>query len=295
MDKHDEAQRRELEKIAARIGVNLPRIAPADQGDEPCKAMQQPGIAVMRESVPVRRNSGAKARNTGVVWDYPPVALPERKMPISKRYKQPVRKSAEHVLHGLPRWYEWAMQQHNVTPREFSYWRKYVVQLSVEECGALLRVSPRTINNWEQGRSPISFSVWYVMHCYLQKPEVWLSRDGFRDLYVDYRDGEAYLVSDEYPDIRFTHGELVYAGASIGMARRADEKNKALQARIRELEAENTGLRRMFKDGDITKELESMRARIAGLLQQLDTADIYSFPTTNNIEQQEGRKLGAAA
>lgn len=105
-----------------------------------------------------------------------------------------------------------------------------------------------------------------------------MSRDGFRDLYVDYRNGRAYLSSDEYPDIRFTHEDLVHHASSMAVARGIEDQNKKLQARIQELEAENTELRRMFKSGQVTKELQSMRERIAGLLESIETADIFAFP-----------------
>ncbi|VVE08799.1 helix-turn-helix domain-containing protein [Pandoraea cepalis] len=128
----------------------------------------------MSNGIPVRRNRSAKHPNTGVVWDYPPVPMPERKAPFSKKTGLPTRKSAEHILHGLPKWYEWAMEWHSVTPAQFVYWRKNFVQITVDECAALLRVTSRTIRAWERGDNRIPFTVWYVMHCYLTRPDVWL-------------------------------------------------------------------------------------------------------------------------
>lgn len=296
MRKKDDMELRALREAAKRCIARTPDITPPDR-TESNQASAQHGEVETHGSngIPVRRNRGAKHPNTGVVWDYPPVPMPERKFPISKTTGLPIRKSAEHVLHGLPKWYEWAMEWHSVTPAAFSSWRKNFLQISVDECAALLRVNARTIRNWERGANAIPFTVWYVMHCFLSRPDVWLSRDGFRDLYVDYRNGRAYLSSDEYPDIRFTHEELVLYAANMAVARGTEDTNRKLQARIQELEAANTELRRMFKSNQVTKELQSMHERIAGLLESIETADVYAFPLPVGEDGQAAPRREAAA
>ncbi|VVE50477.1 hypothetical protein PCE31107_04672 [Pandoraea cepalis] len=81
----------------------------------------------------------------------------------------------------------------------------------------------------------------------------------------------------------------------MAVARGVEDQNKKLQARIQELEAENTELRRMFKNGHVTKELQTMRERIAGLLESIDTADVYAFPVPVGEEAQVATRREVAA
>lgn len=217
-----------------------------------------------------RRDDNVRHPNTAVVWNYPAVTFPARPEPKGKGKDAP--------FFGMPDWYREAMKRQSVTPGEFEHWRRYVVNLTSEECAALFRVSKKTVDNWEKGKSPIPFSAWYVMHCHLQNPEVWLSRCGFTDLYVEHRDGKAYLCSAEYPDIRFTHGQLVYYAQALGHLDSVQGESERAKARIAELITENTKLRRMFKGHHVKTQLEGMQAQIGELLSRLHTADVYAFP-----------------
>lgn len=234
--------------------------------------------AAKRGFAPSRRDDGAPHPNTGVVWAYPEVAMPERDKPTGKSKK-------DSPFFGMPHWYSEAMRQQSITPAEFAYWRTYVVNLTTAECGALLRVDRKTIEHWERGRARIPFAVWYVMHCYLQRPDVWLSRCGFTDLYVTYRNGIAYLCSAEYPDIEFTHGQLVYYAQAMQHLASVEARCAALEARANALVAENTELRRMFKGAQVTAELERMRDQIGDLLSRMHTADVYPFPLERDTPQ----------
>jgi len=217
-----------------------------------------------------RRDVDARHPNTAKVWSYPAVTFPARREPKGKGKDAP--------FFGMPDWYREAMKRQSVTPGEFAHWRRYVVNLTPDECAALFRVSKKTIENWEKGKSAIPFSAWYVMHCHLQNPEVWLSRCGFTDLYVEHRDGKAYLCSAEYPDIRFTHGQLAYYAQAMGHLDSVQAEGERAKARIVKLVAENTELRRMFKGHHVKTQLEGMQAQIGELLARLHTADVYAFP-----------------
>jgi len=244
------------------------------------KAAEQLGYAA------ARRDANAKHPNTGNVWDYPAVTFPPRAKPTGRDKGKP--------FFGLPEWYRWAMERQSVTPEQFAHWRRYAVNLTPEECAALFRINRKTIEHWESGRSRIPFATWYVMHCHLQKPDVWLSRSGFTDLYVDYRDGIAYLCSVEYPDIRFTHGQLVNYVNAMQRVEMVKAECERAKAKIDELIAENTELRRMFKGHQVMAELERMQAQIGGLLNRMHTADVYAFPIDSEASERAQVKAAGA-
>jgi DNA-binding XRE family transcriptional regulator len=238
--------------------------------DKQRDTLRMMGVAERRGFAAARRDVNARHPNAGTIWGYPAAKFPPRAKPAGKGKDAP--------FFGMPSWYQWAMSQQSVTPAEFAHWRRYVVNLTLDECAALFRVNRKTIENWERGKSSVPFAVWYVMHCHIQKPAVWLSRCGFTDLYVEYHDGKAYLCSAEYPDIRFTHGQLVYYAQAMGHLDSVEAESERAKARIAELVAENTDLRRMFKGHHVKTQLEAMQAQIGELLSRLHTADVYAFP-----------------
>ena len=129
------------------------------------------------------------------------------------------------------------------------------------------------------------------MHCHLQAPDVWVSRCGFSDLYVEYEDGEAFLCSAEWPDIRYSHGQLVYLSQAVSRTYSMENDLQKLRAQIRELQDENTSLRRLFKENAITQELQGMHERLSSLLAQVNTADLYSL--CDRRDQQEQTRAAA--
>jgi hypothetical protein len=292
MQKNNEAEQAALRDAGARYEARMPDITPADypmtpphRAEELARAAQAAGL------LPVHRMRDAMHPNTGSVSDYPDVPLPKRSLPVSKKTGMPVRRTAVHETHGLPQWYERATQIETLTPADFVQWRKNYVQLTVDECARLFRVSVAAVKRWERGTTQIPFAVWYVMHSYLQAPDVWVSRCGFSDLYVEYDDGEAFLCSAEWPDIRYSHGQLVCLSQAVNRMHSMDCDIQKLSARVRELENENTGLRQMFKENAITQELQGMHERLSSLLAQVNTADLYSL--AERRDKQEKARVAA--
>lgn len=140
-----------------------------------------------------------------------------------------------------------------------------------------MRVSPQQIRSWESGRSPIPFAVWYMMHSLLQSPDVWLARCGFADLYVEYRNGEAYLRSATYPGVRFTHAQLCYYELAMRRLDTLQKEHREVCAQLEALRAENADLRNMFARGHVTAELRDMSDRLRELLGRIGTADVHDL------------------
>lgn len=292
MRKEKDAIEVELREAGARYEARRPDITPADypktphrKADELARAATKAGFA------PPRRIEGAQQPNTGNLADYPDVPLPQRQLPVSKKTGMPVRRTGVHETHGLPQWYERALRVDELTPTAFAHWRKNYVQLTIDECARLFRVSAGLVKRWERGTASIPFAAWYVMHCYLQSPDVWVSRCGFSDLYVEYQDGEAFLCSAEWPDIRYSHGQLVYLSQAVSRLHGIEGEIERMRQRIGELEQENVTIRQMFKQNAVTQELQAMHERLSSLLAQVSTADVYSL--SQRRDQQDQKRAAA--
>jgi len=188
------------------------------------------------------------------------------------------------VLQGILQRYAFVMKSQGITAGEFKAWRQTFMLMTLEQMGQLLRVSPKTIENWESGRASIPFSMWWVMHVTMQDPEYFLTRPGFHDFYIEYDQGEAYLCSRRYPDIRFTTTDLYVCCSALQSVERLREAVTKKDAEIAELQAENTRLRQMLNAGAVTAELQAMHDHIGDLMRRIHTADIVYIPEKESAE-----------
>lgn len=209
------------------------------------------------------------------------------------RYVKPVMvDNGRIMLDGILRRHAHAMEEQGITALEFQQWRVHSLYMSPEQLAQLVRVPVKTVLAWERGTAVIPFSMWWVMHSSLQDPEVFLTRPGFHNFYIDYYDGEPMICSRTHPDIRYTPTDL-YAGR-IAM-RRIESMKRELDQQVQlnnELAAENTRLRQMLKAGTVASELESMHAHIGNLLERMHTADVVEFPTTGGEVRQFAQAAG---
>lgn len=181
------------------------------------------------------------------------------------------------VLDKILKRYAHAMKPQGITPEDFKMWREHFMLMNPEQLGALVRVSARTIRNWENGVSEIPFSMWWVMHVTMQDPEYFLTRPGFHDFYIEHVEGTAYLCSHSYPDIRWTATDLYFNRCALNEVLILREKIKRQDEKLNELTAENTRLRQMLKTEGVTGELQAMHDHIGALMKRIHTADVMPF------------------
>lgn len=186
-------------------------------------------------------------------------------------------KTSKLMLAKVLKAHAFVMKPQGVTAAEFKSWRVHFMLMEAEDLGAFVRVSARTIRNWESGATPIPFSMWWVMHATLQDPEYFLTRPGFHDFYIEWWEGKAYFCSRTWPDIRWTATDLYFNRSALNevFCLREDIKRKDVQ--ISDLTAENTRLRQILKTEGITGELQAMYEHIGGLMKRMQTADVMTF------------------
>jgi DNA-binding transcriptional regulator YiaG len=166
------------------------------------------------------------------------------------------------------------MKPQGITPADFKMWREQFMLMNPEQLGALVRVTGRTIRDWENGVSKIPFAMWWVMHVTMQDPEYFLTRPGFHDFYIEYVDGTAHLCSHTYPDIRWTATDLYFNRCALNEVLCLREEIKRHTENFQELTAENTRLRQMLKADGVTSELQAMHDHIGALMKRIHTADV---------------------
>lgn len=185
-------------------------------------------------------------------------------------------------LQSILKMYHIALHEHVITPRGLRNWREHFMLMTPEQLGQLVRVSARTVRNWEAGKNEIPFSMWWMMHCTLQDPKMFLTRPGFHDFYIDYTQHPPELCSHTWPDIRYSATDLWINRAALSEVLSTRNQMKAQQDELDSLKAENTRLRQLLKAESVAAELQAMQAHIGDLLKRIHTADIIPFPKADD-------------
>jgi DNA-binding transcriptional regulator YiaG len=190
-------------------------------------------------------------------------------------------------LQSILKRFEWVMKPQGISGAELKSWREHSMYMTTEQLATLVRVTDRTIRNWENGTSEIPFSMWWMMHTTLQDPDYFLTRPGFHDFYIDFdrHTGEPALCSYTWPDIRATPTNLYFNQAALSKVGQLQYALERKEKALAELTAENTRLRQMLKAGTVANELTAMHEHIGNLLKQMHTADIVSFPESASTSE----------
>lgn len=164
-----------------------------------------------------------------------------------------------------------------VTPERFRIMRTSIMHLSIEQCATYLRVHRATVSRWEAGEGEVPFAAYEALrlqaetNIYKMSHRVW---DGW---FIDQKSGA--LISPNNAKIAVLPTELNSLLNTYSRLSSLEIETKAQQQQINELEAENAALRGNQKVRAVAAELTDMQAKIADLLQSIQTAEIHHFPS----------------
>jgi hypothetical protein len=180
--------------------------------------------------------------------------------------------------------HKWVMGPQGITGGELKLWREQYMLMNREQLAAFIRVTERTVRNWETGVSEIPFSMWWMVHCTLQDPDYFLTRPGFHDFYVgfDHDTKQPVLCSYSYPDIRYSPTDLYVNRCALNEVITLRAKLEQKEQELADLTLENTRLRQLLKEGAVTDALEAMHAHIGDLLKRMHTADVLPLRPAAN-------------
>ena len=281
MPKYSSEEREALAAAANRLGLGKRSKKVTDLSGRAAK----PAVKAESNKQSRHRHESESERGERMIKHYKLNHLKKTEVVQSYDVKSPTRypevvmwnTTGSLMLDKILKRYAYVMKPQGITPQDFKMWREHFMLMNPEQLGALVRVSARTIKNWENGVSEIPFSMWWVMHATMQDPEYFLTRPGFHDFYIEYVEGAAYLCSHSYPDIRWTATDLYFNRCALNEVLRLREELKKQDETLSELTAENTRLRQMLKTDGVTGELQAMHDHIGALMKRIQTADVMPF------------------
>lgn len=290
MAKYTSDEMKELAAAAKRLGLGKKR-------DKKIVDFRQKSTAdVIQPEPQKRRRAGYESedeRCERMIKQYKLKHLPKAEAPKAYDVTNPTRypeavmwnTTGSVMLDKVLKRYAYVMQPQGITPHDFKMWRTQFMLMSPEQLGALVRVTGRTIRDWENGASKIPFAMWWVMHVTMQDPAYFLTRPGFHDFYIEYVNDVAYLCSHTWPDIRWTATDLYFNRCALNEVLCLREDIKARDVAIQELTNENTSLRHMLKTEGVSAELQAMHDHIGALMSRIHTADVMPLKDQQEAPQ----------
>lgn len=161
-----------------------------------------------------------------------------------------------------------------VTPGGFRFLRSFMLQLSTEQCGAYLGIHRTTICRWESGDVPVPKAAYEALRLLSRTAMQRLSHKHWDGWFIN-RDGE--LISPDNGRLSVKPGEINSLPTLYGRLSNLEFEIARQTEAISFLRAENTALRSGDRSRQTAAELEAMQERIAGLLADINTAEIIEF------------------
>lgn len=163
-----------------------------------------------------------------------------------------------------------------VGPERFNAMRKLIMQLTIDQCAAYLRVHRSTVSRWEAGEAEVPFAAYEALRLQSETNMYKMSHHVWDGWFINRQTGA--LVSPDNGKISVLPNELNTLQLTYGRLSSLELKCSEQAQRIDKLEADNTALRGGQKVRDVAAELTDMQDKIADLLQSIQTAEIHHFP-----------------
>jgi DNA-binding transcriptional regulator YiaG len=157
--------------------------------------------------------------------------------------------------------------------------------MTIEQCAAYLRVTPKTIFTWEHERAPVPFAEFELMRVVLESVSFKLSHPEWNGWFIDEKNGK--LVSPDERGNCFAPGDLNMLSRAIAESARLSSEVQHLQTELNSATAENTRLRQMFLSQGVVDELASMQDRLNALIAGIATAHVIPFPSAEGEQRKE--------
>lgn len=191
-------------------------------------------------------------------------------------WMQAIEPTSEEINAAFPGYHpQWVQlsQLRARTSANFVGMRKNL-HITVEQCAAYLRVTPKTVCRWENGEVQVPFAAFEVLRLVLRSVYARVSHSHWDGWFVSET---GKLMSPDVGCEGFTPEQLNVLTFQRGEAPELRTENERLQALLDEAQAENTKLRQMYVAQGVVDELAAMQETISGLMSRIATARIIPF------------------
>lgn len=194
-------------------------------------------------------------------------------------WMQAIEPASQAINAAFPDYHpNWVIQSQKWTPSniQFKHLRQNMMQISVDECAAYMRVSPAIVNAWENGKKAVPFTAFELLRVVYESAQFRLSNKDWAGWFINH---QGRLVSPDRHDLSFEPSDLslhVEISRQLAFYKSAYE---TLKAEVAPLKAELEELRCSQATNSIIEELTEIENRLAEIAAKVNTKNIITLPT----------------
>lgn len=151
-------------------------------------------------------------------------------------------------------------QSKSVSAGYFKHMRKFMLNMTVEQCAAYVRVSSNTVRNWEAGKVTVPFAVFELLRVVFESAHFRLSHKDWQGWFIA-NDGR--LVSPDRGSLSFSAHELSFIRETHQVKSMYETENRQLRAEIEPLRVELAALKAADQYDGLLDELKEIEAKLS--------------------------------
>ncbi|OIQ92429.1 hypothetical protein GALL_256500 [mine drainage metagenome] len=180
-------------------------------------------------------------------------------------YMQAIEPNSNEINEAFPEYHPmWVIQSQNktVSADNFKVLREHMLNMTLIECAAYLRVSVRTIQSWEKGSANVPFVMFELLRLVSESVHFRLSHKDWQGWFIA-NDGR--LVSPDRGSLSFSPDELSYIRETHQVKAMYETENKRLRSEVEPLRAEIAEMRALDSNAGVLNELKTIETKLSEL------------------------------
>ncbi len=177
----------------------------------------------------------------------------------------------------------WVIQSQSrpVSASRFKYMREYMLNMTVEQCAASLRIHRTSINRWENGKSTIPFMAFELLRLVYESTSFKLSNQNWQGWFINQA---GRLVSPDRGNLSFSPDELSYVRETHKAKAMYESENTQLRKEIERMGLEIAELQPNGSHG-LLNELKEIEARLGELSARISNNNVVNISNkSKNVE-----------
>ena len=190
---------------------------------------------------------------------------------------QSIEPSSKAINEAFPDYHPmWVVQSQkfNLTAIQFKFMREFMLNISVEQCAAYMRVARSTVTRWESGKTNIPFVAFELLRLVFESAHFRLSHKDWQGWFIN-QDGR--LVSPDRGNLSFSSNELAFIREVHQMKSMYESENKQLRAELLSMRLELAALKNEDGNDAVLDELRAIEAKLSELTTRVTNKKISSI------------------
>ena len=187
-------------------------------------------------------------------------------------YMQAIEPTSNKINEAWPEYHPlWVQHSQKITPSaiQFTHIRQYMLDMTIKQCAAYLRVTERDIKLWELDKRPVPFIAFELLRLVHESVHFRLSN----------KDWAGWFIGENGRLTCPNRGNLTFEPNDLTMVREVQNANRCYlmeyqkaAAKITALEAEVVSLKKANYEDELLTEMEDLQSKIKVLLNRMNEA-----------------------